>query len=264
MKTKYYLTGFPRAGNTLLSSILNQNPKINTTGLSFVNALAYECFKNYSELDTAKNFPDKKSFHNANGSFIDNYYKDWPGDIIIERTHAGLFTELEVIHKYNKNDIKFIVLVRDLFEVVCSFIKLFKEDKNFFMNKKYNDDNLKIEALFSKESIVSLSLDSIYNLYYGWHQNCLFIQYNNLVTDTKNQINKIYDFLNIDSFDHSYTNLNQFKVNNIKYDDSVYGQQLHTIKTDKIEKTDNSEYMKYIPDMYFKKFNFTNNWLNEI
>ena len=92
----------------------------------------------------------------------------------------------------------------------------------------------------------------------------MFIQYNNLVTDTKNQINKIYDFLNIDSFDHSYTNLNQFKVNNIKYDDSVYGQQLHTIKTDKIEKTDNSEYMKYIPDMYFKKFNFTNNWLNEI
>ena len=36
MKNKkiYFISGFPRAGNTVLASILNQNPKIKTTAHS--------------------------------------------------------------------------------------------------------------------------------------------------------------------------------------------------------------------------------------
>ena len=41
MKKVYFISGFPRAGNTLLSSILNQNPNISATGKSFLPDMFY-------------------------------------------------------------------------------------------------------------------------------------------------------------------------------------------------------------------------------
>ena len=64
------------------------------------------------------------------------------------------------------------------------------------------------------------------------------VEYDNLVNDTKNQISNIYNFLDIPKFEHHYNNLNQFSINNQKYNDTVYGENIdyHTIKTDKIER----------------------------
>ena len=265
MKTIYYLSGLPRAGNTLLSSILNQNPKINTTPLSYINGIVYNSIKEYKKLDSAENFPDHKSFYNSISPIIYNYYKEWPGDVIIQRSTMGAFPELEVVNKFLKNDFKVIVLVRDIFEVISSFIKLYKEDKDYFINKEIGEsDSEKINFLVGPTSLINLSLESTYSLYYGWYDNCLFIQYNDLVKDTSTQIKRIYNFLNLESFDHVFTNLDQFKVNGISYDDSIYGKNLHKIKTDKIEKGNSFEYKKYIPDNIFSKFNFINNWLNGI
>ena len=69
MKTIYHLSGLPRSGNTLLSSILNQNPKINTTPLSDLNYLMVESHDKYMSSKLRKNFPDLKSFDNAMSSF---------------------------------------------------------------------------------------------------------------------------------------------------------------------------------------------------
>ena len=41
MKKYFYFTGLPRAGNTLLSAILNQNPSIYATGHSFLPDLFF-------------------------------------------------------------------------------------------------------------------------------------------------------------------------------------------------------------------------------
>lgn len=265
MKTIYYLSGLPRAGNTLLSSILNQNPKINTTPLSYINGIVYNAFKEYQQLGSAKNFPDKESFHNSMSSVIYNYYKGWSGDIIIQRSTIGNFPELEVVNKYLKNEFKVIVLVRDIFEIISSFIKLYKEDENYFLNTKFGKSDVeKINFLIEDSSLINMSLKSTYNLYYGWYKHCLFIQYNDLIKDTPTQIKKIYNFLNLESFEHTYTNLNQFKVNNICYDDTMYGKNLHKIKTDKIQKGNSFEYKKYIPENIFSRLEFVNNWLNGI
>ena len=41
MKTFYFFTGLPRAGNTIFSAILNENPDIYATGHSFVPDIFY-------------------------------------------------------------------------------------------------------------------------------------------------------------------------------------------------------------------------------
>ena len=61
-KTKkiFYLAGLPRAGNTLLSSILNQNPKVKVSANSILPTITWNLFC-LKENKVFKNFPDHKS-----------------------------------------------------------------------------------------------------------------------------------------------------------------------------------------------------------
>ena len=64
MKSIYFTYGLPRSGNTLLSCILNQNPKINTTANSILPSVmfAVEMVKLHDVV--YRNFPDEESFNN--------------------------------------------------------------------------------------------------------------------------------------------------------------------------------------------------------
>ena len=74
MKQIFFLHGLPRAGNTLLSSILNQNPNVALTANSV-------CPEMLGMLNLVKgsgefvNFPDHNSFDNVTKSLFENYIK---------------------------------------------------------------------------------------------------------------------------------------------------------------------------------------------
>ena len=72
----------------------------------------------------------------------------------------------------------------------------------------------------------------------------VFIKYDNLVLNTKEEINKIYEFLDIPSYKHSYHNLKQFECNSIKYNDDILGANLHHVKSE-ITKSD-YDFMDYV------------------
>jgi hypothetical protein len=60
-------------------------------------------------------------------------------------------------------------------------------------------------------------------------------------------------FLNIPKFKHSFKNLKQIKINNIQYDDSVVGHNLHMIKTKDISFTQR-DIKKVLGDKLIKKY----------
>ena len=65
MKNKkiYFISGFPRAGNTVLASILNQNPKIKASAHSILPDVLFQLDK-LKDKDIYRNFPDEKSLDN--------------------------------------------------------------------------------------------------------------------------------------------------------------------------------------------------------
>ena len=129
----FFLHGLPRAGNTLLSSILNQNPNIALTANSV-------CPEMLGMLNLVKgsgefvNFPDHKSFDSVTKSLFKNYYKDWTQDYIIDRAPWGHPINLKNLREIEDN-IKIIVLVRDMEEVLASFIKFTQTH----LNSKFNN-----------------------------------------------------------------------------------------------------------------------------
>ena len=79
----FFLVAQPRSGNTLFASIMNQNKEIAVTA----NSVTLEIMKDLfflKQTDVFQNFPDHKSLDNIIDNVFNNYYKDWPQEIIID------------------------------------------------------------------------------------------------------------------------------------------------------------------------------------
>jgi hypothetical protein len=221
-KNLFFLCGLPRSGNTLLSSIMNQNSKINFTANTILTDVLYQLHL-LKENIIYKNFPDNKSLNNIIENVFENYYKNWKADFIIDRGPWGTPGNLNIL-KILINKPKFIILYRPVLECLASFIKI---------EKPINIES-RCHELMKIDGIIGKSLWSIKNIIKE-KETYIIINYLDLIKTPLNQIKKIYKFLNIDSFKHKIKDFNYFSVNGIKYDDSVLPSTLHTIRTDKIE-----------------------------
>lgn len=252
MKKVFFLVGLPRAGNTLLSSILNQNPKIAVTANSITTDLLYNV-SSIKSLSTFKNFPDHQSFNNIAHHIFDSYYKDWKQTYIIDRSPWGTPANLKILKETGK-DIKIIVLTRDIIEVLASFIRWSRANPNNFQDKlnpktiEEQCDNL------MRESVISQNLMAIKHLLLRENKSLYHVvRYNDLIDSPEHIIKGIYNYLEIPPFQHRYINLDQFEINGIKYNDSVVGKNLHFIKTDRISKSDYDAY-SLIPQAIVKEY----------
>ena len=260
MKKIFFLAGLPRAGNTLLGSILNQNPDIAVTANSITPDILYVLYR-VKNLGAFNNFLNHQSFNNIAHHVLDLYYKDWNYKYIIDRGPWGMPNNLKIL-KETQEDIKIIVLVRDIIEVLASFIRWSHNRTDTFINR-YNIKTIegKCDKLMQENSIIK-NFASINYLLLPKHKDlyCL-IEYNDLVKYPRKMIEKIYDFLKIPGFKHRYINLDQFEVNSMKYDDTIHGERLHTIKSDRISKSNYNAYT-LIPKSIIEKYRQFNSWKN--
>ena len=132
-KKIFFLAGFPRSGNTLLTSILNQNPDICCTP----NSITLEILK-YVFLLKAKdvflNYPDHNSLDNVLDMIYSTYYKNWNFKYILDRGPAGTKGNLTLLKKHLNQEIKIIFLVRPLLEVLASWITFSEKEPTHFLN----------------------------------------------------------------------------------------------------------------------------------
>ena len=63
----------------------------------------------------------------------------------------------------------------------------------------------------------------------------MYIDYKDLTGDTENVINNLYDFLELEKFEHNFTNIKDFEFEGQKYNDSRTGNNLHKLKEGSIE-----------------------------
>ena len=248
MKTIYFTYGLPRAGNTLLGSILNQNPRINATANSVLPEVLF-VLNNIKSYDTAyNNFPDEESLDNILTGVFDSYYKDWNGDYIIER--GGWITPCNytLLERYFKKDIKIVVMVRDVLDVIKSYLSLCEADPSFYINLRYNDLDPttlykneveeKCDLIMQKGETIDTMLYSINWLLGNGKKDCLhFVEYKDFIDNPRKVLKGIYKFFDIEYYNHKFTNLQQFTINGIEYNDSVPGvaKGMHTIRTEKIK-----------------------------
>ena len=251
-KKLFFLIATPRSGNTVFASLINQNPEIVCTA----NSITLEIMKDLYLLKTTdvfKNFPDHKSLDNVLDVVYDNYYKDWPQRIIIDRGPVMTTGNLELIQKHFKRPFKCIVLLRDLMDVLASYMKWYTENPDAFPNK-YGDttDEQKLLRLMNVNGAVAKELEAIKNSF-NYPKICHFVKFNDLMKNPKKELQKIYTFLEEPYYSHYFENLKDININGIEYDDTIVGKNMHKLHTGKIEKIYNP-YIEKIPQSIKEKY----------
>ena len=84
MKKIYYLAGLPRTGNTLLGSILNQNPKIKVSPNSILVELVWR-LHNIKKDKLFLNIPDHQTVDNIIKKTFEHYYDNTDAEFIFDR-----------------------------------------------------------------------------------------------------------------------------------------------------------------------------------
>ena len=122
-KKIFFLTGFPRAGNTLLTSILNQNPDIGCTPNSIVLGIMKEVFL-LKTTEIFFNYPDHNSLDNILDMVFPVYYKNWNFKYIIDRGPAGTKGNFTLLKKHLKQEIKIITseVPKDMMDATKDYI----------------------------------------------------------------------------------------------------------------------------------------------
>jgi len=236
-KKIFFLAGFPRSGNTLLTSILNQNPDIGCTP----NSITLEIIKDIFLLkqdEVFRNYPNHKSLDNVLDVVYSAYYKDWNFKYIIDRGPAGTTGNLTLLKKHFKQEIKIIFLVRPLLEVLASWVIWAEKTPDSFVRQKAQNPTEACQYLMKDDGQIMKEMRCMQNLLKSENKHHVhFVDYKEIVEKPVATLKGIYKFLGIPPFKHRFTNLEQVKINGLGYDDTLMGKDMHTIKTKKLIKS---------------------------
>jgi sulfotransferase len=235
-KTYFFESGLPRSGSTLLSAILNQNPEFHCGAISPVLEIMYYTEQYFEGSEQALAYPKPEQHHKMISSVIDNYYSDVDKPIVFDKCRAWT-NNTDRIQKYITKKPKILCPVRDVLEILASFIQMIHRNSHqvSFVDKALMDggcaltDDNRCDYLMSPEGIVDQSL---YAFGEGIRKRCEnhmhMVEYNDLVSRPEETFRKIYQFLDIPYYSHDFNNVNH------KYrerDDDVYGlNDMHEVR----------------------------------
>jgi hypothetical protein len=237
MKEKkfFYLNGFFRCGNTILRSIINQNPNFCITANSITPEIIYRLIL-LKDNDIFKEQNDHKSFDNVLKNVLNNYYSGWKQQYIIEQGPWGTSFNYNALKELGHLPSKFIFLIRPLHEIIASWVRLHKpEEKD--LRQYYSD-------LLGEYGKIGKSFLAFKHILENDKENLLIIKYKDLCKNPNNAIKNLYDFLKIPFYkNHKFTNLNQVDT---KQDQTI-------IRTDEI-KIKTYDYEKYVDRSILKNY----------
>ena len=259
----HFMSGLPRSGSTLLSALLNQNPKIHASPNSPVlDTIHYTEEYLLYQSSQYQAHPKPECALKVLSSIAPNYYFDTKEPIIIDKSR-GWVNQIPHIQDYITKEPKIICPVRNIQDILVSFLCLIhKNNQVSFIDEALNAKNIEItndnrcDYLMSIEGIVGASYNALTEAYRkGNGSFILLIDYDDLMRNPQQEMNRIYEFLGEESYTHHFENIKP------KYDenDNVYKlDNMHKVRgqLEKIHR-DNE---KYLSDYIINKYNHMEFW----
>jgi len=240
-KTYCFMAGLPRAGSTMLSSILNQNPRIYSGPSSPVLSTMYAVENNFANDELYHGYPKPDQVKLILSNIINQFYDDVKKPVVCDKNRAWVSC-VEYIEGYIGQTPKIICPVRSIDEILTSMITMIRRNPykegnsriNFIdeqlvkLNIPINDDN-RCEYIAGPQGILGQSINAIMEgLNSGWGKYFHFVEYRDLVSNPQEEMNKIYQFIGEKPYTHNFNNL---KNQNRESDMSTYGlTDMHEVR----------------------------------
>lgn len=254
----FCISGLPRSGSTLLSTILGQNPKF-LTGIS--NPLAQMMLGVINARNGAAGFNAECSDEQLRKillGLIENYYHQQQIDKTPINTNRSWLSMLSLLHTLNTKS-KVIVTVRDIGSILNSFEALFQRNvfqtSVFYGNYPRNTVYDRTQALCKTDSVVGASLNHLHEGMANplFSKMCLIVEYEHLCRHPREVLNEVYDFLEVPNFRH---NFDEVESKHDEFDVLVGCKDLHTTRS----KVTWKDPVIYLPNDLIKQYSGLEFW----
>ena len=219
-KKFYFMSGLPRSGSTVLSSILNQNPRFYSGPSSPVLGAMFAVEQNFMGNELYHGYPKPNQVKEIIGSVPHHFYSDVQKPVVIDKNRAWT-ARIPYIQGYIGQQAKIICPVRDIDEILTSMIMMIRRNPyregqeriNFIdeqlvkLNIPLSDDN-RCEYIAGPQGILGQSLSAIVEGFeQGFGDHIHFVEYKDLVNNPEETLSKLYEFLGEEPYEHTFDNL---------------------------------------------------------
>jgi len=189
-----FLSSLPRSGSTLLTSLLNQRPDVYASPTSHLCDTMGAAVKEWEQNPTTQASGGKQEdrIRILQGIQDSRYDID---KLVFDKSREWVVPRIiQTLSKWQ--DVKIVATVRPVADCLASFIKIAKPDNipDFCKNSQL------VQHLF-------MSYHMLKTGYEEYPDKFLLIEYDQLVSDTQTQMNRIATFVGMSIFTHDLTDV---------------------------------------------------------
>jgi sulfotransferase len=254
LKKIVFTSGLPRSGSTLLSAILNQNPRFEsdiTSPICSVMDSIKKVFSQNSE-NTQDLAPEK--IDNIFKNILEGYHNTSGKDVFFNNSR-GWTAKSDILERIYPN-YKMIITVRDIGWILDSYELIYK--KNIYKKPIYYWDDYR--TVYDRcESVMGAmcnSYKSLKEFLYSNKNNGILIEYDLLVSEPEMVMRSIYQHIEEPYFNHDFNNV--MGKNYTPFDNDINMPGIHDIK--KIVKQYNRKTV--IPPDIWERYSGLEIWKN--
>lgn len=229
MKKLNLISGLPRSGSSLLSAILNQNPRFQAPKSGPVAKIVRSIIQEANaEASFRTIFPEikrKKLIHNL----VSSYYEDSKEVVFDNSTEWTLLTPLM---KSVFPEVKIICCVREVPLILDSFEHLLRKNpfsvSSLFKPEESIDVYSRTQSLLRADRTLGIALNGLKQAVYGGEREIvLLVNYEDLCQRPMNVMKDVYLFLNEPYFQHDFNNV---EVSSDEFDNDVNLNEQHPMR----------------------------------
>ena len=228
-KTYHMITGLPRSGSTLLSSILKQNPRFHASITDPLATLVK------GVIETSQDGPGMKSevpphrVKNLVTHLFEGYYADVDQPVIFNTNRA--WTLLTPVIQEVMPRSRMLVCVRDIAWILDSFEQAHRRNpltKNSVFGGISGTVYSRMHMLMEDSGVVGFPLQGVKQAITSNEKHMIMlIDYDLLCKNPKGMMQAVYKFIGEPSFEHDFDNV---QASWDEYDQDIGIRDLHTVK----------------------------------
>ncbi len=250
-KKIHFISGLPRSGSTLLSALLNQNPRFQANMSGPVAGLVGTLLENMSGKSEYSVFINDDQRKRIIGSVVKEYYADSNAEVIFDTSRAwcARMPLIKTLHP----DAKVIACVRHMPWIIDSIEQIVQRNvfqpSSIFNYLSGGTVYSRADGVAGADGMVGYAYNALKEAYFGEYAagRLMLLQYETLVKDPQESIAAVYEFIGEQPFKHDFDNI-QFDA--AEFDKKAGTPGLHEVRA-KVAPNDRATVLP--PDL-FKRF----------
>lgn len=255
----HFISGLPRSGSTLLSAILQQNPRFHAAMTSPVGSLVHAMQDEMSDKNEFSVFITDEQRKRIIKGVFDNYYGEEFGSKIIFDTNRLWCARLHQL-KCLYPESKVIACVRSVPWILDSIEKLVRSNalrpSSIFNYKSSGTVYSRVDGLVSGDGMVGFAHNALKQAFYSNESgNLMILRYETLVENPAEAISAVYQFTGEKMYSHNFDNVS-YEAEQFDLRSGTPG--MHAVQG-RVEKRSR---VSVLPPDLFARFENESFWLN--